>query len=50
MEKALFIPVMMVEESDKESPGASDQDLNNSAKSNKSGLRSIQVFGVVICG
>jgi hypothetical protein len=39
--KALFIPVMTVEESDKESPGASDQDLSKSATTDQDSANSL---------
>ena len=39
--KALFIPVMTVEESDKESPGASDQDLSKSATTDQDSTNSL---------
>jgi hypothetical protein len=42
--KALFIPVMTVEESDKESPGASDQDLNKSATTDQDSVNSLYLI------
>ena len=39
--KGLFIPVMTVEESDKESPGASDQDLSKSATTDQDSVNSL---------
>jgi hypothetical protein len=39
--KGLFIPVMLVEKSDKEAPGSSVQDLNKSAKQDQDSVNSL---------